>query len=104
MFFIDIVDNSPTFLLHVTFILHACGELFIMCLCFSMTECTAFFFFSQKRVPNYPTMFSVLPHHPRFQMKLESTDPVPKFVSRQWRGYAEQEREAMVRYKTYVLS
>ncbi|ELU06518.1 hypothetical protein CAPTEDRAFT_90714, partial [Capitella teleta] len=54
-----------------------------------------------KRVPNYPTMFSVLPHHPRFQVKLESTDPVPKFISRQWRGYADQHREAVVRHTTF---
>lgn len=54
----------------------------------------------QKRVPLYNTMFSELRHHPRFQMRLDVTDPVPKFISRQWRGYADQAREAMMRYTT----
>ncbi|XP_050416159.1 cilia- and flagella-associated protein 91 [Patella vulgata] len=54
-----------------------------------------------KRVPNYKTMFSELRHHPRFQMRLEVTDPVPKFISRHWRGYADQQRESMLRYKTF---
>ncbi|OWF41651.1 cilia- and flagella-associated protein 91-like isoform X2 [Mizuhopecten yessoensis] len=54
-----------------------------------------------KRVPNYTTMFSELRHHPRFQMRLDVTDPVPKFISRQWRGYGEQQRDAMVRYTTF---
>ncbi|XP_077985576.1 cilia- and flagella-associated protein 91-like isoform X2 [Glandiceps talaboti] len=54
-----------------------------------------------KRVPVYPTMFSNLRHYPRFNMRLESTDPVPKFVSRQWRGYSEQAREALIRYTTF---
>ncbi|XP_056010247.1 cilia- and flagella-associated protein 91-like isoform X1 [Ostrea edulis] len=54
-----------------------------------------------KRVPLYNTMFSELRHHPRFQMRLDVTDPVPKFISRQWRGYADQAREAMMRYTTF---
>ncbi|XP_069114893.1 cilia- and flagella-associated protein 91-like [Argopecten irradians] len=54
-----------------------------------------------KRVPIYNTMFSELRHHPRFQMRLDVTDPVPKFISRQWRGYGEQQREAMIRYATF---
>jgi len=29
------------------------------------------------------------------------TDPVPKFIPRQWRGYAEQDREALIRYTTF---
>jgi len=47
-------------------------------------------------------MFSSLPHYPRFQVRLEATDPVPQFVNRRWRGYAEERREALVRYTTYV--
>ncbi|XP_052061447.1 cilia- and flagella-associated protein 91-like [Mytilus californianus] len=54
-----------------------------------------------KRVPLYPTMFSELRHHPRFQMRLDVTDPVPKFISRQWRGYQNQAREAMIRHTTF---
>lgn len=54
-----------------------------------------------KRVPIYKTMFSELRHHPRFQMRLDVTDPVPKFISRQWRGYAEQHREQIIRYTTF---
>lgn len=54
-----------------------------------------------KRVPIYKTMFSELRHHPRFQMRLDVTDPVPKFISRQWRGYADQRREEIIRYTTF---
>ncbi|KAK3106963.1 hypothetical protein FSP39_004095 [Pinctada imbricata] len=54
-----------------------------------------------KRVPIFKTMFSELRHHPRFQMRLDVTDPVPKFISRQWRGYQDQAREAMIRYTTF---
>ncbi|KAJ7382038.1 Cilia- and flagella-associated protein 91 [Desmophyllum pertusum] len=34
-------------------------------------------------------------------MHLEVTDPVPKFMPRQWRGYAEQDRQALIRYTTF---
>lgn len=54
-----------------------------------------------KRVPIAQDMFSELRHFPRFQMKLETTDPVPKFISRQWRGYSEQAREALIRHTTF---
>eukprot|EP00057_Strongylocentrotus_purpuratus_P024224 XP_011678698.1 PREDICTED: protein MAATS1 [Strongylocentrotus purpuratus] len=53
------------------------------------------------RVPQFNTMFSSLRHFPRFNVRLDPTDPVPRFVSRQWRGYADQGREALVRYKTF---
>lgn len=62
-----------------------------------------FFFgwlFPQKRVPHFKTMFSDLRHYPRYSIHLEVTDPVPKFIPRQWRGYAEQNREALIRYTT----
>lgn len=54
-----------------------------------------------KRIPIYQTMFSELKHQPRFTYQLEVTDPVPKFVSRQWTGYAEQAREALIRHTTF---
>ena len=51
-------------------------------------------------MPVYNTMFSELRHHQRFQMRLDVNDPVPKFISRQWRGYNDQAREALVRHTT----
>ncbi|KAJ7382032.1 Cilia- and flagella-associated protein 91 [Desmophyllum pertusum] len=54
-----------------------------------------------KRVPHFKTMFSDLRHYPRYSMHLEVTDPVPKFMPRQWRGYAEQDRQALIRYTTF---
>ncbi|KAK3751138.1 hypothetical protein QZH41_017935 [Actinostola sp. cb2023] len=54
-----------------------------------------------KRVPHYKTMFSDLAHYPRYGIHLEVTDPVPKFIPRQWRGYSEQARQALVRYTKF---
>lgn len=54
-----------------------------------------------KRVPHFKTMFSDLRHYPRYSIHLEVTDPVPKFIPRQWRGYAEQDREALIRYTKF---
>ncbi|CAG5116047.1 unnamed protein product [Candidula unifasciata] len=54
-----------------------------------------------QAVPVYESMFSELRHHPRLQFRLNTNDPVPKFISREWRGYAEQHREALMRYKTF---
>ncbi|KAL0183836.1 hypothetical protein M9458_019532, partial [Cirrhinus mrigala] len=48
-------------------------------------------------VPEFNSMFSNLPHHPRFTLRLEATDPVPAFIDRRWRGYAEQKRQALQR-------
>nr|CAB3263584.1 protein MAATS1-like [Phallusia mammillata] len=54
-----------------------------------------------KKVPAFQQMFSALPHFPRFQVRLEATDPVPRFINRRWRGYSDQRREALVRYTTF---
>ena len=54
----------------------------------------------QKMVPNYKTMFSCLRHYPRNYVTLDSTDPIPPHLDRQWRGYADQARENLVTYKT----
>lgn len=54
-----------------------------------------------KRVPHFKTMFSDLRHYPRYSIHLEVTDPVPKFIPRQWRGYGDQERQALIRYTTF---
>ncbi|KAK2905285.1 hypothetical protein QQF64_033558 [Cirrhinus molitorella] len=48
-----------------------------------------------RKVPEFNSMFSNLPHHPRFTLRLEATDPVPVFIDRRWRGYAEQKRQAL---------
>ncbi|KAI0230091.1 Cilia- and flagella-associated protein 91 [Lamellibrachia satsuma] len=53
-----------------------------------------------KRVPIFKQMFSELRHRPRFQVQLDLTDPVPKFISRQWPGYHDQARNDVIRHKT----
>ena len=55
----------------------------------------------QRYVPKFKTMFSSLKHHPRQTVQLDTTDPVPKHVFRYWRGYANQARETLIRYKKY---
>jgi len=47
-------------------------------------------------------MFSSLPHFPNTQVQIDVNDPVPGFIPRQWRGYSDQAREALVRYTKYV--
>uniref|UniRef100_A0A665U841 Cilia- and flagella-associated protein 91 n=1 Tax=Echeneis naucrates TaxID=173247 RepID=A0A665U841_ECHNA len=49
----------------------------------------------QRRVPEFGSMFSSLPHYPRYTVHLDQTDPVPASVDRGWRGHAEQRREAL---------
>ncbi|PVD27057.1 hypothetical protein C0Q70_12207 [Pomacea canaliculata] len=39
-----------------------------------------------KKMPLFPAMFSELYHFPRLQLKLDTADPVPKFINRQWQG------------------
>ncbi|KAE8299214.1 Cilia- and flagella-associated protein 91 [Larimichthys crocea] len=48
-----------------------------------------------RRVPEFGSMFSNLPHHPRFTVQLEPTDPVPPTIDRRWRGQTEQRQEAL---------
>jgi len=54
-----------------------------------------------KYTPFYKTMFSTLHHHPSHQVKIDTTDPVPRFIPRQWRGYGDQAREALIRYTKF---
>lgn len=51
----------------------------------------------QKRVPVFRSMFSELRHHPRYEIRLEAVDPVPKFISRQWRGNQSEARNAVLK-------
>ena len=60
------------------------------------------FLHMQRYVPNFPTMFSSLRHYPRQGVTLDTTDPVPTHIPRQWRGYTEQARETLIRYKKSV--
>ncbi|KAA0715980.1 Cilia- and flagella-associated protein 91 [Triplophysa tibetana] len=48
-----------------------------------------------RKVPEFNSMFSNLPHFPRYTLRLESIDPVPAFIDRRWRGYAEQRRQTL---------
>ncbi len=56
-------------------------------------------FIIQRFVPHFRTMFSSLRHYPRQAVTLDTTDPVPKHMPRQWGGYRDQARETLVRYK-----
>lgn len=55
-------------------------------------------------MPDAKNMFSELRHYPRQTYQLNNADPVPPHVSRAWQGYANQYRDALVRYKTCVIS
>ncbi|XP_045909862.1 cilia- and flagella-associated protein 91 isoform X2 [Micropterus dolomieu] len=48
-----------------------------------------------RRVPEFESMFSNLPHHPRYTVQLDPVDPVPVFIDRRWRGHTEQRRGAL---------
>jgi len=49
----------------------------------------------QKRVPVYNTMFSDLHHYPRYEVRLDTVDPVPRFIARQWRGQQAAQNAAL---------
>ncbi|KAG7463380.1 hypothetical protein MATL_G00175930 [Megalops atlanticus] len=44
-----------------------------------------------RKVPEYKSMFSDLPHHPCLALCLDAADPVPAFVKGRWRGHGEQQ-------------
>lgn len=46
-------------------------------------------------------MFSSLKHFPHQHVTIEATDPVPRFIPRQWRGYGDQARDALIRYTKF---
>ena len=51
-----------------------------------------------KQLYRYDTMFSELRHHPRYQTVLQQTDPVPKFINREWTDRAAIDRRTSVKY------
>ncbi|XP_060006517.1 cilia- and flagella-associated protein 91 isoform X1 [Lagenorhynchus albirostris] len=48
-----------------------------------------------RRVPRYRTMFSSLFHYPRYSVYWSKADPVPSFISRDWKGHEERHKEAL---------
>ncbi|KAF7658881.1 hypothetical protein LDENG_00005610 [Lucifuga dentata] len=48
-----------------------------------------------RKVPEFGSMFSSLPHHPQYTLHLDTTDPLPAFIDRRWRGQMEQRKEAL---------
>uniref|UniRef100_A0A4W4GXM3 Cilia- and flagella-associated protein 91 n=1 Tax=Electrophorus electricus TaxID=8005 RepID=A0A4W4GXM3_ELEEL len=48
-----------------------------------------------RKYPEFNSMFSNLPHHPHYTLRLDATDPVPNFIDRRWRGLSEQRRETL---------
>jgi len=54
-----------------------------------------------RRIPMFRDMFSSLQHFPNSQVQIDAHDPVPSFMPRQWRGYSDQAREALVRYTKF---
>jgi len=52
-------------------------------------------------MPKFGQMFSTLKNFPNHTYRLENVDAVPAHMSRQWPGYAEQRREALVRHATF---
>ncbi|XP_047421516.1 cilia- and flagella-associated protein 91 [Sciurus carolinensis] len=56
-----------------------------------------------KKVPRFRTMFSNLIHYPRYSQYWSKSDPVPAFISREWRGL-EQHKEVLWQLATMGTS
>lgn len=56
----------------------------------------------QKRVPIYNTMYSDLQRYPRYEVRLDTVDPVPRFIARHWRGQQTDAKNAALCYQGYV--
>lgn len=54
-------------------------------------------------MPKFAQMFSTLRNYPSHTFQLETVDPVPASVDKQWQGKANQQREALVRHNKLVL-
>ncbi|XP_036074900.1 cilia- and flagella-associated protein 91 isoform X3 [Rousettus aegyptiacus] len=48
-----------------------------------------------RKVPRFRTMFSNLIHYPRYSLCWSKADPIPSFISREWKGHEEKHREAL---------
>ncbi|KAI5948593.1 Cilia- and flagella-associated protein 91 [Manis javanica] len=48
-----------------------------------------------RKVPRFRNMFSNLIHYPRYSLYWSKADPVPPFISREWKGLEEKHREAL---------
>jgi len=55
----------------------------------------------QKRVPIYNTMFSELHRYPSYEVRLDTVDPVPRFIARHWRGQQSNAQNAASRYALF---
>lgn len=53
-------------------------------------------FFLQKCVPVFENLYSALVHKPRLSEKLDSVDPLPSFISREWQNYETLARETLI--------
>ena len=56
----------------------------------------------QKRMPIYSTMFSELLRYPRYEVRLETVDPVPRFITREWRGLQAEAQDTALRFQQYA--
>ncbi|XP_070832333.1 cilia- and flagella-associated protein 91 [Chaetodon trifascialis] len=48
-----------------------------------------------RRVPEFGSMFSTLPHFPQYTVQLDPADPVPASIDHRWQGQTEQRKEAL---------
>nr|XP_055116220.1 cilia- and flagella-associated protein 91 [Symphalangus syndactylus] len=48
-----------------------------------------------RKVPRFKTMFSNLIHYPRYSLYWSKSDPIPPFISREWKGHEEKHRAAL---------
>ncbi|XP_004577933.2 cilia- and flagella-associated protein 91 [Ochotona princeps] len=50
-----------------------------------------------RKIPRFRAMFSSLNHYPSYSLYLSKSDPVPPFISREWKGHEEKHKEALWR-------
>jgi len=56
----------------------------------------------QKCMPIYNTMFSDLRRYPRYEVRLDTVDPVPRFIARQWRGQQTDVKDSRLPYQRFA--
>jgi len=54
-----------------------------------------------RKMPKFAQMFSTLRNYPSHTFQLETVDPVPPSINKQWQGKANQQREALVRHNKF---